>query len=116
MTDEIERTDKGTFKKGGKSPNPNGRGKGVRGKKMTDQEIINFVGKRKLESFQMIYDMGCNTKDSTASRLKAFVTLYSEEEKAVNRVMEAFDKGVAERDTPKRNDVVTDFPSIKVVT
>ena len=94
MVDEIERTDKGTFKKGGKSPNGKGRPQGVRNKKMTDAEIINYVGKRRLEGLKMIYDMASDTTDSTASRLKALILLFGEEEKAVKRVAEAFDKGL----------------------
>jgi hypothetical protein len=63
MTDKIERNPNGSFKKGANSPNPKGRGKGIRNKKMTTSQVADFIGKRQQSYFQAIEDLGYNSKE-----------------------------------------------------
>lgn len=57
----VERNPDGTYKKGGKSPNPKGRGKDVKNKTATLQDLRRWTGRRQEGWLSKIEELGNST-------------------------------------------------------
>ena len=80
MTDK----NKGQFQKG-KSGNPNGRTKGVRNKRMTNTQVLQYLGKRKQSYFDAIEQLA---RDSMQPYSKEFDDVTGEKKVVENKMFD----------------------------
>lgn len=80
----TDRNDKGQFPKG-KSGNPKGRGKGIRNKRMTNTQVLQYLGKRKQSYFDAIEQLA---RDSMQPYAKEIDPKTGEEKLVDNRMFD----------------------------